>query len=620
MSHYLVDERDVNFVLFDWLNIGQLAEHPKFAEVGFDVETAKGMLDTAIKIAKDVVAPCNEEGDKIGAKFENGNVYVPPSYKGAMATFVENGFITLNASPEWGGLGWPSVVNMQIMEFMCGACTAFTMYPELTVGAARMFDAFASDELKNKYLPKMYDGTWGGTMCLTEPGAGSDVGAVKTTAKDNGDGTWTITGTKIFISSGDNDMFENIIHPVLARADGSPAGVKGISLFLVPKFLVNDDGSLGEANDVVCGGIEHKMGIKGSATCTLNFGEGGTCKGWLVGELNEGIKYMFMMMNEARLYVGLQAASVANTAYLNALNYAKERIQFRHVKDMAKHDAPGVPIVEHPDVRRMLMYQKAFAEGFRALLARCAFYEDLANTKEGDLHDKYHGLVELLVPVCKAYCSDFAYDVCEQAIQVYGGYGFCAEYPVEQYARDTKITSLYEGTNGIQALDLLGRKLATKGGIFFMYFMQEMNDFIGKNGKHPVLGEYVQKLQQIQAVLAQTVMSLPGFMKRESFKEKLIPVLYATPFLEMFGHIALSQYHLEMAVKAQEMLDALFAEKGVADNAEGQKALLKDNDEARYLYNKVVTAKWFVSNILPMAKTIADYFKTGDTSAFDIRF
>ena len=619
MSHYLVDERDIRFSLFDWLNIGQLADHSLYAEVGFDAESAQAMIDTSIKIAQDAIAPCNEVGDKEGIKFEDGKVTIPKEFHDAFKVFVENGFLTLNANPVWGGMGWPSVVNMQMMEFMCGACVAFTMYPELTVGAARMFDHFASDELKNKYLPKMYDGSWGGTMCLTESGAGSDVGAVKTMAVKNDDGSWNITGTKIFISSGDHDLCENIIHPVLARTEGAPGGVKGISLFLVPKHLVNDDGSLGEFNDVVTGGVEHKMGIKGSSTCTLNFGENGKCIGWLVGELHLGIKYMFMMMNEARLYVGLQAAAVANTAYLNALDYAKERVQFRHVKDMAKHDAPGVPIVEHPDVRRMLMFSKSFSEGFRALLNKTAMYHDLSTVTEGPDKDKYEGLVELLVPICKAYCSDWAYDVTEQAIQIFGGYGYCSEYPVEQYARDTKIASLYEGTNGIQALDLLGRKLATKGGAFLMYFMQEMSEFINKNKNNEMLGELIGKLQKAQEMLAMTAMSMPTFMKRESFKEKLIPILYATPFLDMFGHIAVSQYHLEMAVKADEMLKALYEEKGAAD-ADAQKALLKDNDEARFLWNKIQTAKWFVNNILPLAKPIADYFKTGDTSAFDIRF
>jgi len=619
MSHYLVDERDIRFVLFDWLNIGKLAEHPKFAEVGYDEEGAWSMIQSSIQIAQEVVAPLNEVCDKEGIKFEDGKVTTPTGIKEAYKVFVENGFLVLNAKPEWGGLGFPSVVNMQIMEFFCGACVAFTMYPELTVGAARMFDAFASDELKNKYLPKMYDGSWGGTMCLTEPGAGSDVGAVKTSATKNDDGSYNITGTKIFISSGDHDVNENIIHPVLARVEGAPGGVKGISLFLVPKYLINDDGSVGEFNDVSCGGVEHKMGIKGSATATLNFGENGNCKGWLVGEENMGIKYMFQMMNEARLYVGLQAASVANTAYLNAVEYAKERVQFRHVKDMAKHDAPGVPIVEHPDVRRMLMFCKAFSEGFRALLNKTAYYDDMAHTSEGPDHDKYMGLVELLIPICKAYCSDWAYDVTEQAIQVYGGYGYCSEYPVEQYARDTKICSIYEGTNGIQALDLLGRKLATKGGAFLMYFMQEMSEFINKYKNHEDLGEYVGKLQKAQEMLAMTAMNMGSFMKRESFKEKLIPILYATPFLDMFGHIVLSQYHLEMAAKADEMLNKLYEEKGAAD-ADAKKALLKDNDEAKFLWNKIVTAKWFVNNILPQAKPIADYFKTCDTSAFDIRF
>lgn len=619
MSHYKVDERDVRFVLQDWLNIGQLANHPKFAEVGFDWDSAWAMLQQTITIAKDVIAPLNETGDKEGARFEDGKVYTATGYKEGYKTFVENGYLSLTADPQWGGLAWPSVVNMSIMEFMCGACTAFTMYPELTVGAARMFHHFASDELKNKYLPKMYDGSWGGTMCLTEPGAGSDVGAVKTAAKRNSDGSFQITGTKIFISSGDHDLNENIIHPVLARIDGAEKGVKGISLFLVPKFLVNDDGSLGAANDVACGGIEHKMGIKGSATCTLNFGENGKCKGWLVGEENEGIKYMFMMMNEARLYVGLQAASVAGTAYLNALDYAKERVQFRHAKDMAKHDAPGVPIIQHADIRRMLMHCKAFSEGFRALLASIAFYHDLADVSEGAEKEKWMNLVELLVPIGKAYCSDWAYHVTEQAVQVYGGYGYCSEYPVEQYARDTKICSIYEGTNGIQSMDLLGRKLSMKSGTLIMTYMQGLAAFCQKNAKDETLGAYIKKLQKAQEALAMVVMGLPGYFKKESWKEKMIPLLQARPFLDMFGHILITQLLIDQALKAKEMLGKLYADKGAAD-VEAQKALIKGNEEAKFLHNKIQTAIWFANNILPEAFVIADYFKTNDTSPFDVVF
>jgi alkylation response protein AidB-like acyl-CoA dehydrogenase len=619
MNHYRVDERDVRFVLEDYLNVGQLAQYDKFAEMGFDWDGAWAMIQTSITIAKEVIAPLNEIGDKEGVTFENGIVTVPKEFHEGYRVYMENGFLTLSIKPEWEGMGWPSVINMTIMEFMCGACCAFTMYPELAHGAAQMFESFASDELKNKYLPKMYSGEWGGTMCLTEAGAGSDVGAIKTSAKLNADGTYNITGSKVFISSGDHDLTPNIIHPVLARIEGAPLGVKGISLFLVPKVRVNDDDSLGEGNDVACGNIEHKMGIKGSATCTLNFGENGKCIGWMVGEENQGIKYMFMMMNEARLYVGLQAGSIAGTAYMNAMEYAKERVQFRHIKDMAKHDAPGVPIIEHPDVRRMLMHCKAFSEGFRALLAKTAFYEDLARTIEGPEKDKYHGLVELFVPIAKAYITDWTYHVTEQAIQVYGGYGYCSEYPVEQYARDAKILSLYEGTNGIQALDLLGRKLTMNRGMLFMYFMQDLSTFCTKNANHEKLGSFVKKLQKAQETLAGTVMGMPAYMKKETFNEKILPILQARPFLDMFGHILMSQLLLEMGVVAQEKLDALFAEKGAAD-ADAQKALVKENEEAKYLFGKVKSAEWFVSNILPESFVIADYFKTNDLSALEIEF
>ena len=619
MSHYKVDIRDINFVLFDWLKVGQLAEKEPFKSFEIDEDTMKMVLDEALKMAVNEVAPLNDD-QKYVAEFKDGKVVLPPEFKTVFKKYAENGWLGLTANPEFGGQGFPSCIGVSAMEFFLGANVGFSMYPELTHGAAHIFEAFGSEWIQNTFVEKMYSGIWAGTMCLTEAGAGSDVGALKSKAVKQDDGTYKITGTKIFISSGDHELTDNIIHPVLARVEGAPEGIRGVSIFLVPKVWVNEDGSLGESNDVTCGNIEHKMGIKSSATCTLNFGEAGNCRGWLIGEEGEGIKYMFQMMNEARLYVGLQGVAVANTAYLNALEYAKERIQFRHIKDMAKHDAPGVAIINHPDVRRNLMFMKSLSEGMRAMLTKVAFFADMAKASDDPQEkDKYMGIVDLLIPICKAYSSDWAFDVTEASIQVFGGYGYCSEYPVEQYCRDVKIASLYEGTNGIQALDLMGRKLGMKGGMLFMYYMQELSTLIGQVKENEKLAALGVKLEEAQGWLAGLVMEIGQMAKSKDPAQMIVPVLNATPFLEMMGHVVIAHMLLDQAMKAQEMLDTICGEKGCEDG-KARRALIQDNDEAKYLYGKVQSATWFIENYLPHVEAIMKSIKAKDTSAMKMVF
>jgi alkylation response protein AidB-like acyl-CoA dehydrogenase len=618
MSHYKVDMRDVTFALFDWLNVGQLSDHEPFKTFEIDEDTMKMVIEEAYKFAFNEVSPLFKDSE-FTAEFEDGKVKLPPEFKKAFDGFCENGWLSLTANPEFGGQGFPGTIGAAAMEFFCGASIAFTMYPELSHGAAHILEAFGSDWLKETFVEKMYAGKWAGTMCLTEPGAGSDVGALKTKAIKQDDGTYKIVGTKIFISSGDHELTPNIIHPVLARVEGAPAGIKGVSIFMVPKYLVNEDGSLGDANDVACSGIEHKMGIKASATCTLNFGENDNCKGWLIGEENQGIKYMFQMMNEARLYVGLQGAALAGASYMSALDYAKERVQFRHIKDMAKHDAPGVPIIEHPDIRRSLMFMKSISEGCRALLYKTAFYHDMAKSAEGADKDRYEGLVELLVPICKAYSSDWGFDVTETGVQILGGYGYCSEYPLEQYCRDVKIASIYEGANGIQALDLLGRKLSMKGGMLFMTYMQELSTFVEKAKADEKLGGLGEKLAEAQNWLATTVMDFGSKARSKEPTQMILPVLNATPFLDMFGHVVISQLLLEQALVANEKLDALCQEKGAADGA-AKRALYAENDEAKFLYGKTQSAAWFINNMLPQAEAIMKSINNGDLSAMKMVF
>ncbi|HDH96353.1 MAG TPA: acyl-CoA dehydrogenase, partial [Proteobacteria bacterium] len=576
MAHYKVDERDVRFVLNEYLKVGDLTKYPRFD--GFSAEDFDMVITEALKFAQTEIAELNEESDSVGARFEDGKVLMPEGFHRVYKTFGENGWIGIAAPPDLGGQGFPFSVAMAAWEFFSGACCAFTLTPHLTAGAADLIATFGSDELKQIFCEKMYSGVWAGTMDLTEPQAGSDVGAIRTAAKplDPDKGLYKIVGNKIFISGGDHDLTENIIHLVLARIEGAPKGIWGVSLFVVPKYRVNPDGSIGEFNDISCISIEEKMGIHGSPTCVLNFGDNDNCIGQLVGEPHKGIKYMFLLMNEARLFVGLQGVSLAATAYMNALDYAKERIQFRHLKDDRAHDAPPVPIIEHPDVRRMLMFMKSVSEATRAMLYKAAYHHDIAHASEDEKEREYHqDMVDLLTPICKAYGSDMAFRVTEYGIQVFGGYGYCREYPMEQYCRDVKIASIYEGTNGIQALDLLGRKLTLKKGQLFMSYMQELAGFIDSNTDHPKLAKYVKKLADARDVLAQVTLGFGGMIKNPD--EFYVPFLNACPYLEMFGHVLSAHLLLDMAVVADRELNRIFEEKG-AGTDEARREIVRDHD------------------------------------------
>jgi alkylation response protein AidB-like acyl-CoA dehydrogenase len=611
MAEYLVDTRDVEFVLYEQLGIERLCRYEKYGE--FNKEVFDMVLDQGLKLAREEIAPLNEVADRVGAKFDNGKVTFPKEFHGPYKTYCEGGWIGVSSSPEWGGQGLPRVIGMATAEFFTGACLAFVMTPSLTHGAAHMFETFASDEIKSLYLEKMYAGQWAGTMCLTEPQAGSAVGDIKTMAVKDGD-VYKITGTKIFISSGDHDLTENIIHAVLARTPEGPAGIKGISLFLVPKFRVNPDGTLGEFNDVRCGNIEEKMGIHGSSTCTLNFGDEGNCIGYLIGEENKGIVYMFQMMNGARINVGLQGSALAAAAHRQALQYAKERIQGVDVRSMKDPNAPRVAIIEHPDVRRMLLFGKSVTEATRALLLKTVYYADLAEITEDDVErEKYAGYVELFTPLCKSYSTDMGFEVCVQAMQVLGGYGYCKEYPVEQYARDVKIASIYEGTNGIQGMDLLGRKLAMKGGTLYMNFLNDLSAFVEANRSHGKLGKYVERLGAAKDVLADVS---NVFMTKSMSGDMLYPVSHAMPYLNSFSEVVCSWLLLEQALIAQSRLDEIFAEKGAGDGA-AQKSLLEENDEARFYAGKLDSMKFYVTQILPNVEARATSAKSEDRTILD---
>jgi len=615
MANLLVDMRDQQFNLYEMLDIEGLSKYPKYAEYSKDLYDA--VINEAEKLAVNVIEPTNEIGDKEECQFSDGKVTVPKAFHEAYKKYVEGGWITISDDPEVGGQGFPAIIGISSGELFSAANFAFNMYPGLTHGAAKLIEIYGTEEQKRTYMDKMYAGQWGGTMCLTEPGAGTDVGALRTIAKPIGDGKFKISGTKIFISAGDHDLTENIVHPVLARIEGAPAGTKGISIFMVPKYRVNDDGSVGDFNDVNTGNIEHKMGIKGNSTCTLNFGDKDDCVGELLGEEGKGMRVMFNMMNEARLGVGVQGLAHSSAAYLHAVNYASERLQGADLANFRNPDAPKVPIINHPDVRRMLLWMKAHVEGLRALIYWIAYCVDISEGTEDEAEkEKYHGFVELLTPICKSWGSDMGFRVCETAVQVYGGYGYTSEYPVDQYMRDCKIASIYEGTNGIQALDLVARKLGQNKGANFINFITEITKTIESNKSNGALKDAFAELDSAKNTLAE----MGGFFAQCGKEGKfLVPVGNAMPFLELMSNVTLGWLLLWQASIANEKLEAIKKDKGITDDDwAGLVELYKDNKDASYYQGKVAVAKYFSAYILPHVEANAKAIKKEDMSIMEI--
>lgn len=604
MSNLLVNQRDQEFLLFEQLGIEKLFKTEMFKD--FSKDDALMMVKEAEKLALNEILPTYAEGDKEGCTLKDGKVTIPKCFHQAYKKYCEGGWITQTEPVDVGGQGMPVVMATANLEHCYAANFAFLMYPGLTHGAAGLILNFGTDELKEKYMFKMFSGQWTGTMCLTEPGAGSDVGALKSTAKRLPDGTYSITGTKCFISCGDHDLAENIIHPVLARIEGDPPGTSGISIFIVPKYRVNKDGSIGALNDVHTGNIEHKMGIKGSATCTLNFGDEGKCIGELLGKEREGLKVMFHMMNEARLEVGMQGLGHASAALEHSIQYAKERIQSPLVWEMKLPDAKAVPIIQHPDVRRDLLWMKAHVEGIRAMNYFAAYCMDMARAFPAE-KDKWQGFVELLTPVCKAYSSDKAMEICSKAIDVYGGYGYCQEYPVEQYMRDCKIATLYEGTNGIQALDLVGRKLGQKKGMNVMNMFGEIGATIAKAKGIDELKPYAARLEEAYNALVDMTMTLAQLGKSSGF---IIPILNASLYLDIFGDVLLGHFLLQSAALASEKLKAIYAEKGVQDSKGKKRALVHQNADVAFYEGKIAAAKYFAVDILCTVKARCEAIKS----------
>lgn len=602
INRYRLNLRDMTFVLFEQLKLGELLGKPPYDAWG-EEEIVQVLKQTG-RFAQEVIGPTNGLGDHEGCRFEKGKVKVPEAFREAWKGVYEQGLKTLGIPVEEGGQGAPKAVAAVIEEILAGANTAFATYPGLTAGASEVIATFGTPEQKKRYLEAMYGGRFGGTMCLTEPDAGSDVGASATKARKNADGTYSIQGAKSFITAADNDLVENVIHLVLARIEGAPAGTKGLSLFIVPNVRVDPDGSLGKPNDVQVTRIEEKMGLHGSATCQLSFGDNGGCVGELVGtQEHVGIAQMFKLMNFARLAVGLQGLSIASSAYLNALDYARERKQGAEFKRWKDPTAPRVPIIRHADVRRMLLDMKSKVEGIRAMILKLAVHHDRALALTGKDDEKaayHHGQVELLTPLVKAYGSDQAFLICATGIQVLGGAGYTADHPLEQYVRDSKVFSIYEGTNHIQAMDLVGRKLGQAGGAHLMQFAADLSAFVEAHQAHPVLGEAVKKLAEAQEAVTATAMGFMGW-SQDPAKAELIPSV-ANRFLEMMSELTVGWLLLDQAVIALEASAKLAA----------------DHPDRAFYEGKKFGALYFARNVLPGVAEKARLVAAEDRSALEI--
>ncbi|MEO1316418.1 MAG: acyl-CoA dehydrogenase C-terminal domain-containing protein [Pseudomonadota bacterium] len=592
MPTYTPPLDDHRFVLHEVLRVHEQADIEGYEDLTEDMTGQ--ILEEAGKIARDLLAPLNQVGDQQGCRLENGVVRTPDGFKEAWAAMVEGGWPSMECDPDFGGQGMPTVLNMAVGSMKSAANMAFMMYPGLTHGAYSALHSHGTDEQKQTYLPKLVSGEWTGTMNLTEPQCGTDLGLIRTKATPNCDGSYAIEGQKIFISSGEHDMAENIIHLVLARVQGAPEGVKGISLFVVPKFMVNEDGSLGQRNALSCGKVEEKMGIHGNSTCVMNY-DGAT--GWMIGEENKGLRAMFTMMNEARLLVGMQGLSIAGAAYQNAAAYAKDRVQGRAVTGAAEPDAKADPLIVHPDVRRLLLDQKAFVEGGTGFLAWVCLLLD-AEKRHTDPVKKEQAsdMVALLTPVVKGFLTEEGYRLTSNAMQVFGGHGYIEEWGMSQYVRDARITMIYEGATGVQALDLVGRKLASKGGKPIMTFFEFIKGYIKDNEDDLHLKkDFLDPLKSASKDLQQAAM----YFMNAGMKNPNAALAGSVDFMHLFGHVCMGLAWARMAKAAHRQLQA----------GEGDKAFYEA---------KLMTGRYYMSRILPETKLRLARIESGAEPVMDL--
>jgi alkylation response protein AidB-like acyl-CoA dehydrogenase len=568
MPSYIAPVKDTQYLLHDVLKVSQ-SDIPGFSDL--DPEFTAAVLEEAGKLTSEVLFPLNAVGDREGCVLENGVVRTPTGFKAAFDQVREGGWTALDMPEEFGGQGLPHIMGTAVGEYFSASNQAFTMYQGLTHGAASAILAHGTQEQKETYLPKMTSCEWTGTMNLTEPHCGTDLGMMRTKAVPNGDGSYKISGQKIFISAGEHNMSENIIHLVLAKIQGGPEGIKGVSLFIVPKFMVNADGGLGARNGVSCGKLEEKMGIHGNATCVMNYDE---ATGFLLGEEHKGMRAMFTMMNEARLGVGMQGLAQADVAYQNALAYAKDRLQGRDVTGVKNPNGPADPLIVHPDIRRSLMDQKSFIEAARAFMFWGAALIDRAQRNNDAAAD---GLISLLTPVIKGFLTDEGYDMTVKAQQVYGGHGYIEEWGMSQFTRDARIAMIYEGANGVQALDLVGRKLAQDGGKHVMAFFELVKNFIKENdGNEALKKDFLDPLKAASKDLQAAAM----FFMQNGMKNPNAALAGSNDFMHLFGHVCLG---LMWGMMAKASLEALA--NGAAD--------------ATFHETKLATGRYYMARRLP---------------------
>ncbi|WP_299400013.1 acyl-CoA dehydrogenase C-terminal domain-containing protein [Pelagibius sp.] len=591
MVSYSAPLDDIRFVLYDLLDYdGRVASLPGYEEAGR--ELADAVIEEGAKFCENELLPLNQPGDEEGCTFENGVVRTPKGFKELYDAFCEGGWNGLALSPDYGGQGLPKTLQFVFTELICSTNLSFGMYPGLTHGACNALELHGSDEQKAAFLPNMIHGRWSGTMCLTEPHCGTDLGLIRTKAEPNGNGSYKITGTKIFISAGEHDLSENIVHLVLAKLPDAPEGSKGISLFIVPKFLVKDDGSVGPRNGVACGSIEHKMGIKASSTCVMNFDE---AEGYLVGEPHTGMAKMFTMMNVARLDVGMQGLGLAETAYQSAAAYARERLQGRSLAGPQHPDKPADPIIVHPDVRKNLLTMKAYNEGSRALALWVAMAVDVAEKHPDQaVRQEADDLVALMTPIIKSFFTDHGFEATNTGMQVFGGHGYIREWGMEQLVRDARIAQIYEGANGIQALDLVGRKLGQNMGRLLRRFFHPVQAFIEEHQTDPQMAEFVAPLAKVLSRLQQSTL----WIAQQGLKDPEEAGAAATDYLNLFALTALAYVWARM-VKV---------------------SLDKSNGEMPAFHEaKLATARFFFQRLLPRSSGLFAAIMAGKAPLMEMK-
>jgi alkylation response protein AidB-like acyl-CoA dehydrogenase len=588
VADYQVPLKDMNFLLFDVFRLEDLWEKLPTLSDHVDRETTEAILQECAKIAEQEIAPLSRIGDETGVKFNEGVVTTVPGYKEAFEAYTSGGWSALGGDVAYGGMGMPKMITGLHEEMLCSGDISFALYPGLTAGAGLSLAKHGSEELKELYLTRMYAGDWTASMCLTESHAGTDLGMIRTKATPQENGTYKVTGNKIFITAGEHDLTENIIHLVLAKLPDAPSGPRGISLFLVPKYKVNSDGSIGEFNNVSCGSIEHKMGIHASATCVMNFDD---AEGYLIGDVNKGLNCMFTMMNYERIAVGIQGIAAATKSYQNALEYAKDRLQSRSLTGAKSPEKAADSIMVHGDVRRMLLNMKALTEGSRALSTYISMQLDISTYGEGGMQKKGEALAALMTPLAKAFFTDMGFDSTVAGQQVFGGHGFIREWGQEQLVRDVRISQIYEGTNGIQAMDLLGRKVAGSKGELMNIFLSEVREYMG-NITTPNMEQFINPLKKSIDELEELTKSILTSTQKNN--EEIGTA--ANDYLHVFGYTAMAYVWAKMA----------------------EESLLKESSGDEFYKSKIKTAQYYYAKLLPRRLSLIASIKAGSNTLFDI--